>query len=206
MNFGLDTEKSLACFFRWEEFCQDVSLEKAGLYLDTDILKMGKGVDADSEFNIEYCPKSFKPSPLNSSLLQPSKVESPRKSSRQISGKEDPLECPFFLTSAVKKSFEMVLMAVSQKWPVFFNGPTGSGKTAVVNYLTKLSGNRVLSIHMDEQMDGKTLIGSYVCTEKPGEFRWQPGSLTQAITNGFGSYSRTLTKHHMMFSPSYYPF
>lgn len=37
----------------------------------------------------------------------------------------------------------------------------------------------VLSIHMDEQIDGKTLIGSYVCSEKPGEFRWQPGSLTQ---------------------------
>lgn len=37
----------------------------------------------------------------------------------------------------------------------------------------------VLSIHMDDQIDGRTLIGSYVCTEKPGEFRWQPGSLTQ---------------------------
>lgn len=32
---------------------------------------------------------------------------------------------------------------------------------------------------MDEQIDGKTLIGSYVCSEQPGEFRWQPGSLTQ---------------------------
>ncbi|KAL5697769.1 hypothetical protein ACHQM5_028886 [Ranunculus cassubicifolius] len=184
-NFGLDAEKSLACFFRWEEFCQDVSLEKAGFYLDPDLQKMGKDVDAGSEFNIEYCLKSFKPSPLNSSLLQSCKVESPRKSRRHVNGKEDPLECPFFLTSAVKKSFEMVLMAVSQKWPVLLNGPTGSGKTAVVNYLAKVSGNRVLSIHMDEQMDGKTLIGSYVCTEKPGEFRWQPGSLTQAITNGF---------------------
>ncbi|KAM7483877.1 hypothetical protein LguiB_008460 [Lonicera macranthoides] len=38
---------------------------------------------------------------------------------------------------------------------------------------------------MDEQIDGKTLIGSYVCTEHPGEFRWQPGSLTQAVMNGF---------------------
>ena len=37
----------------------------------------------------------------------------------------------------------------------------------------------VLSIHMDEQIDRKTLIGSYVYAEQPGEFRWQPGSLTQ---------------------------
>lgn len=32
---------------------------------------------------------------------------------------------------------------------------------------------------MDEQVDGKMLVGTYVCTEQPGEFRWQPGSLTQ---------------------------
>lgn len=32
---------------------------------------------------------------------------------------------------------------------------------------------------MDEQIDGKMLVGTYVCTEQPGEFRWQPGSLTQ---------------------------
>lgn len=37
----------------------------------------------------------------------------------------------------------------------------------------------VVYIHMDDQIDGKTLVGSYVCTEQPGEFRWQPGSLTQ---------------------------
>lgn len=37
----------------------------------------------------------------------------------------------------------------------------------------------VLSIHMDDQIDGKMLVGSYICTEQPGEFRWQPGSLTQ---------------------------
>jgi midasin (ATPase involved in ribosome maturation) len=37
----------------------------------------------------------------------------------------------------------------------------------------------VIFIHMDEQMDSRTLVGSYVCTEQPGEFKWNPGSLTQ---------------------------
>lgn len=37
----------------------------------------------------------------------------------------------------------------------------------------------VVFIHMDDQLDGKTLVGTYVCTDQPGEFRWQPGSLTQ---------------------------
>jgi midasin len=40
---------------------------------------------------------------------------------------------------------------------------------------------------MDEQMDGRTLLGSYVCTEKPGEFKWAPGSLTQVCIGEYCS-------------------
>lgn len=38
---------------------------------------------------------------------------------------------------------------------------------------------------MDDQLDSKTLIGSYICAEQPGQFRWQSGSLTQAVQEGF---------------------
>lgn len=34
-------------------------------------------------------------------------------------------------------------------------------------------------IQIDDQMDTKSLIGSYVCTMRPGEFRWQPGPLAE---------------------------
>lgn len=37
----------------------------------------------------------------------------------------------------------------------------------------------VVFVHLDDQMDSKTLLGNYVCTEIPGEFKWQPGALTQ---------------------------
>ncbi|KAF0928097.1 hypothetical protein E2562_037875 [Oryza meyeriana var. granulata] len=83
------------------------------------------------------------------------------------------------------ESYEVALMAVNQKWPILLYGPVGAGKTALINKLSQIGENRVLFIHMDEQMDGRTLIGSYVCTEKPGEFKWAPGSLTQAIIKGF---------------------
>ncbi|KAK2996619.1 hypothetical protein RJ639_026430, partial [Escallonia herrerae] len=92
---------------------------------------------------------------------------------------------PFVLTATFRRSFKMVLLAVSQRWPVLLYGPAGAGKTALISKLARDYGSRVLSIHMDEQIDGKTLIGSYVCTEQPGEFRWQPGSLTQAVLKGF---------------------
>lgn len=38
---------------------------------------------------------------------------------------------------------------------------------------------------MDDQLDGKTLVGTYVCTDQPGEFKWQPGSLTQVCCMEF---------------------
>uniref|UniRef100_A0A0E0EYL6 Midasin n=1 Tax=Oryza meridionalis TaxID=40149 RepID=A0A0E0EYL6_9ORYZ len=87
--------------------------------------------------------------------------------------------------SMAVESYEVALMAVNQKWPILLYGPVGAGKTALINKLAQIGGNRVLFIHMDEQMDGRTLIGSYVCTEKPGEFKWSPGSLTQAVIKGF---------------------
>ena len=31
----------------------------------------------------------------------------------------------------------------------------------------------------------QALLGTYRCTEVPGEFVWQPGVLTQAVTNGY---------------------
>lgn len=49
---------------------------------------------------------------------------------------------PFILTSTVKRSFEVVLLAVSQKWPVLLYGPAGSGKSALINKLACESGNQ----------------------------------------------------------------
>lgn len=52
----------------------------------------------------------------------------------------------FVPTSAVKKSFEMVVLAVSQKWPVLLYGPAGAGKSALINKLTLDSGNEGMSV------------------------------------------------------------
>ncbi|KAF9621707.1 hypothetical protein IFM89_027273, partial [Coptis chinensis] len=152
INFTMDVEKALECFLRWEEFCRDVSLEKAGWYLGANVLEMGAYVDRDLVFNQENRLKSFDFRRSNVSLSLTNEIKTLRKNRRHIT---------------VRMNFEMVLMVVSQKWPVLLYGPIGP---------------TVLSIHMDEQMDGKTLIGAYVCTERPGEFRWQLGSLTQAIS------------------------
>ena len=42
----------------------------------------------------------------------------------------------------------------------------------------------MLKIHLGDQTDSKTLLGTYVCTQTPGVFRWQPGLLTLAVSEG----------------------
>lgn len=49
---------------------------------------------------------------------------------------------PFVLTSAVKKSFEVVELAVRQRWPVLLYGPAGAGKTALIGKLAHSQGSQ----------------------------------------------------------------
>ncbi|KAL6842329.1 hypothetical protein ACP4OV_027756 [Aristida adscensionis] len=164
-SFGFRADEAFACFLRWKEFCMDTSLEKASLYFQNEV---GNSKRSAVELaSLADCSSDWADAAMG------------REHSSGINA------CPFVLTATLRKSYEVTLMAVSQKWPVLLYGPVGAGKTSLINKLAQITGNRVLSIHMDEQMDGRTLIGSYVCTEKPGEFKWAPGSLTQAIAKGF---------------------
>eukprot|EP00957_Ditylum_brightwellii_P111641 8515840-Ditylum_brightwellii.AAC.1 len=42
----------------------------------------------------------------------------------------------------------------------------------------------LLELHIDDETDSKTLIGSYVATDIPGEFTWRAGALTNAVRSG----------------------
>lgn len=50
----------------------------------------------------------------------------------------------------------------------------------MVEELARITGNvDMVRVHVDDQMDSKSLLGAYVCTSNPEEFVWQPGPLTQ---------------------------
>lgn len=49
---------------------------------------------------------------------------------------------PFVLTSGLRKGFEMVSLAVSQRWPVLLYGPAGGGKTSLIFKLAHDYGSR----------------------------------------------------------------
>jgi MoxR-like ATPase len=86
--------------------------------------------------------------------------------------------------------------------PLLVCGPRGSGKTALVRELARVccgnGGGRendtrvgvsdvkhhLLELHLDDDMDSKTLLGSMVATDIPGKFEWRPGPLTLAVQHG----------------------
>ena len=78
--------------------------------------------------------------------------------------------------------------------PILVCGPMGSGKSSLVREVCRMFAatpheaihhdNRLLEIHVDEETDTKTLVGSYTATDIPGEFEWRPGALTRAVRRG----------------------
>jgi midasin len=79
-----------------------------------------------------------------------------------------------------------VVAAPPQGGPVLVEGPPGSGKSAAIWDLAHRTGNAagVIELHLDDSIDSKSLLGTYVCTDVPGEFTWSPGPLTQAVVHG----------------------
>ncbi len=76
--------------------------------------------------------------------------------------------------------------------PILVCGPRGAGKSSLIrelaHYCTSggndLTTNDLLELHVDEETDSKTLLGSYAATDIPGEFTWRPGALTNAVRKG----------------------
>ncbi|KAG8444766.1 hypothetical protein GDO86_009802 [Hymenochirus boettgeri] len=92
------------------------------------------------------------------------------------------------LVESTCTNLHSLALAVSYQNPVLLEGPIGCGKTALVEYLAAITGRKqppdILKVQLGDQTDSKMLLGMYRCTDIPGEFVWQPGSLTQAIANG----------------------
>ena len=96
------------------------------------------------------------------------------------------LRSGFVSTAACRRNLRSVATALAVGKPVMLEGPPGVGKTALLDELAKTCGQfqSMIRIHLDDQLDSKTLLGTYVCADEPGQFKWQPGALTQAVRGG----------------------
>ena len=96
---------------------------------------------------------------------------------------------------SMEENLRILALAAASRKCICLQGPVGCGKTAIVEHLAKITGHSsnytavnesadFLKIQLGDQTDSKMLLGSYRCTDIPGEFVWQAGVLTQAVVSG----------------------
>nr|KAJ3422092.1 hypothetical protein HK105_001196 [Polyrhizophydium stewartii] len=92
---------------------------------------------------------------------------------------------PLVLTESTAANLHRIALAISLGHPVLLQGPPGAGKTALVEQASRMIGSPdLLKIHLGDQTDSKLLLGTYMTTSTPGSFKWQPGVLTTAVSEG----------------------
>ena len=118
----------------------------------------------------------------------------------------EPQQQRLIRTATTKKNIYDIgtIMCIQPPVPILVAGPNGSGKSSLVReiaqefhsslgashhvgnaeYAQVRVATPLLEIHVDDETDTKTLVGSYTVTDIPGEFEWRPGALTSAVMSG----------------------
>ena len=102
-----------------------------------------------------------------------------------LQGSEMPQEQPhYIITPFVERNMLNLVRATStRRFPVLVQGPTSSGKTSMIEYLAKYSGNKFVRINNHEHTDLQEYLGTYV-SGSDGQLRFQEGLLVQALRQG----------------------
>jgi midasin len=102
-----------------------------------------------------------------------------------LQGQELPQEQPhYIITPFVERNMLNLVRATStRKFPVLVQGPTSAGKTSMIEYLAKFSGNKFVRINNHEHTDLQEYLGTYV-SDTDGQLRFQEGLLVQALREG----------------------
>ncbi|XP_030368948.1 midasin [Scaptodrosophila lebanonensis] len=101
-------------------------------------------------------------------------------------GTHEPQECVhYILTESVRKNLKDLARIISiGKLPVLLQGPTSAGKTSLIEYVAKRSGNHCLRINNHEHTDLQEYIGTYAA-DVTGKLTFQEGVLVQAMRRGY---------------------
>ena len=90
----------------------------------------------------------------------------------------------YIRTPSVERNLVNLARAASmRRFPILLQGPTSAGKTSMVEYLAKLSGNRFVRINNHEHTDLQEYLGSYMSDDE-GKLRFKDGVLVDALRKG----------------------
>ncbi|PWY89383.1 midasin [Aspergillus sclerotioniger CBS 115572] len=91
----------------------------------------------------------------------------------------------YIITPFIEKNLKNLVRASStRRFPVLLQGPTSAGKTSMIEYLAKVSGNKFVRINNHEHTDLQEYLGTYVSGDD-GALRYQEGVLVEALRNGY---------------------
>ncbi|GKT34310.1 Midasin, partial [Aduncisulcus paluster] len=90
----------------------------------------------------------------------------------------------FILTDCAFGKLKELSRAVEcGQYPILLEGPTSAGKTSIVKYLAKVTGNAFIRINNHEQTDLEEYVGRYVMTES-ARIEYFEGPLVRAMKTG----------------------
>ena len=90
----------------------------------------------------------------------------------------------YVLTAFVERNLRNLVRATSTaRFPILLQGPTASGKTSMVEYLARLSGNRFVRVNNHEHTDLQEYLGTYN-SDNEGQLSFQDGVLVKALKEG----------------------
>ena len=91
----------------------------------------------------------------------------------------------YIITPFIERNLLNLVRATStRRFPVLLQGPTSSGKTSMVEYLARVSGNRFVRINNHEHTDLQEYLGTYI-SGPDGRLQYQEGVLVHALREGY---------------------
>ncbi|KAL6249838.1 AAA ATPase midasin [Rhinocladiella similis] len=98
----------------------------------------------------------------------------------------EPPTSSFGLTPTARRNLQHVGQCLLAEKPILLSGPQGSGKTALIHEAARTLGklSTLITLHLNEQTDAKSLLGIYTSSADGESFTWQSGVLTKAIQQG----------------------
>ncbi|PWW78362.1 midasin [Tuber magnatum] len=85
--------------------------------------------------------------------------------------------------SVRRNMLNLVRATATRRFPVLIQGPTSSGKTSMIEYLAKITGQKFVRINNHEHTDLQEYLGSYI-SDDDGQLRFQEGILVKALREG----------------------
>ncbi|WP_316929922.1 CbbQ/NirQ/NorQ/GpvN family protein [Aquimarina macrocephali] len=93
---------------------------------------------------------------------------------------EVPISPPFY--KPIAKEIEVFEHSYKSKIPFLLKGPTGTGKSRFIEYMTYQLGKPLITVSCHEETSSTDLIGRYII--KGAETIWLDGPLTTAVKKG----------------------